>query len=265
MPIKIPNALVEAAQRREVVLFAGAGISYATLKVGGLEIRDAIGALIRIDFPSYDFTKRSVEDVCDEYAALNDRVTLAFKLAELIPQNATPLESHVAAVQMFRFIVTTNWDLLFESAARQVGTNYHVLSENADAPAFNFDQHNLLKIHGSVDKPRSLVATSDDYENYPDTHRELLDKVSALLASNTVLFAGYGLRDEHLRRLLARIRHQSGDWARSAYAIGFYDEVRTEVLLKRGIKVLEYDAAEVLPELAMRAGFRPSASAAKQP
>ncbi len=261
--IRIPNTLIDAVTRREVVLFAGAGISYSALKIGAIEIRDAIGAEIQKDYPSYDFTKRSVEDVCDEYAALNDQITLVFKLAELIPQNAAPLESHIAAVQSFRYIVTTNWDLLFEAAARQLGMRYQVLSENADAPAFSFDSHNLLKIHGSVDKPRSLVATSDDYENYPDTHDALLDRVAALLATNTVLFVGYGLHDEHLRRLLARIRSQSRQWARTAFAVGFYDEVRTLVLEKRGIKALEYDAAEFLPELAVRAGFRPVAAAAK--
>jgi len=39
--------------------------------------------------------------------------------------------------------------------------------------------------------------------------------VPAVPAGNTVLFAGYGLRDEHLRRLLEHIRRQSGAWART--------------------------------------------------
>ena len=260
--MKIPNALVDAAAKREVVLFAGAGISFQTLNVSGQTLRDAIGALIQKDYASYNYQDRTFEDVCDEYAALNDQVSLVFKLAELIPRTAPPLESHIAAVQMFKFIITTNWDLLFEAACTITGTYYQILSTNQDAPAFNFDSHNLLKIHGSVDKPLSLIATSEDYENYPDTHKDLLDKVAAALAMNTVLFVGYGLRDEHLRRLLARIRRQSGQWTRAAYAVGFYDEVRTEVLAKKGIKVLEYDAAEFLPELAVRAGFRKAAATA---
>ena len=161
---------------------------------------------IKRDYPSYDYESRSVEDLCDEYAALNDRIALVDRLAALIPQDKTPQESHVASVKTFRFIVTTNWDLLFEAAYRKINQHYQVLSQDADAPLFSYDQHNLLKIHGSADHPVSLVATTDDYENYAETHARLLDKVAELLQNNTVLFVGYGLRDEHVRHLLSRIR-----------------------------------------------------------
>jgi hypothetical protein len=71
--------------------------------------------------------------------------------------------------------------------------------------------------------------------------------------NNTVLFVGYGLRDEHVRRLLARIRRERGDWARKAYAVGYYDQVRTRTLLKKNIEVLPYDAEVFLPALVERA------------
>jgi hypothetical protein len=258
MSIRIPNALVNAVKQRQAVVFAGAGISIKSLGVTTIKIRDAVGREIQKDYPNYDFQSRSVEDVCDEYIALNDRITLVNLLAALIPQNAIPLQSHVAAVKAFRFIVTTNWDLLFEAAYRRIGQGYQVLAGEEDAPNFNYDQHNLLKIHGSADRPLTLIATSEDYENYPDTHRQLLDRVADLLWNNTVLFVGYGLRDEHVRRLLARIRRQRGEWARRAYAVmgkSFDDEVRTRLLDKRNIEVLPYDAEDFLPELAVRAGI----------
>jgi hypothetical protein len=253
--MRIPAGLVDAVRQRQAVLFAGAGISYPVLKMSGSTIRDQIGVLIQQDYPTYDYGSRTLEDVCDEYATLNDRIALVNRLADLFPKNAPPLPSHVAAVKAFRFIVTTNWDLLFEAAYRQISQGYQVLVRDEDAPNFNYDQHNLLKIHGSADMPLTLIATSDDYECYPDTHQRLLDRVGQLLNSHTVLFAGYGLRDEHVRRLLARVRGQHGSWARRAYAIGFYDEVRTRVLDRRNIEVLPYSAEDVLPEIAHRAGI----------
>jgi hypothetical protein len=48
-------------------------------------------------------------------------------VASFIPQNVQPWRSHLAAVSAFRFIITTNWDLLFEAAYRQIGQRYHVL------------------------------------------------------------------------------------------------------------------------------------------
>jgi SIR2-like domain len=177
-------------------------------------IRDQIGIQIKRDYPTYDYESRSLEDVCDEYAALNDRMQLVDRLAALIPQDREPQESHIAAVKTFRFIVTTNWDLLFESAYRKIAQHYQVLSHESDAAMFNYDQHNLLKIHGSADRPATLVATTDDYENYSETHARLLDRVTELLNNNTVLFVGYGLRDEHIRHLLSRVRRNRQQWTK---------------------------------------------------
>lgn len=247
--MNIPSGLSDAVKNRQAVLVAGAGISYNAIKVGGVELRNWVGAEIAKDHPAYDFAGRSLEDVCDEYEVLHDRPTLVDLVASLIPQNVEPLRSHVAAVSSFRFIVTTNWDLLFEAAYRKIGQRYHILMEEADAPMFNYDQHNLLKIHGSIDRPRSLVCTTDDYERYPDTHGQLLNRVGELVYNNTVLFVGHGLRDEHLRRLLSQIRRQRGDLQRRNFAVGFYDEVRRKLLADRKIDVLEADAEDFLPEL----------------
>ena len=120
---------------------------------------------------------------------------------------------------------------------------------------FNYDQHNLLKIHGSADHPISLVATTDDYENYAETHARLLDKVAELLQNNTVLFVGYGLRDEHVRHLLSRIRRQRQQWTRKAFAVGFYDEVRMTLLASWQIEAINADADEFLTALADQAGI----------
>ena len=122
--MRIPNQLLEAVRDRRAVLFAGAGISVKALGLLARDIRNAIGEVIRQDFPGYDYSLRSVEDVCDEYVALNDKISLVNKLAELFPPQAAPLPSHVTAVELFRFICTTNWDTLFEAAYRQVGQGF---------------------------------------------------------------------------------------------------------------------------------------------
>jgi hypothetical protein len=238
MPIQIPYGLVQAVKQRQAVLFAGAGMSYPALGILGSHIRNEIGNDIKQNYPDYDPSERSFEDVCDEYVALNDKKSLVNRLAGLINQNAIPTDNHVAAVKAFRFIVTTNWDLLFEAAYRQIGQGYQVLASDADAPNFNYDQHNLLKIHGSADRPLTLISTSEDYESYPDTHAQLLGRLADLLYNNTILFVGYAVRDEHVRRLLTHIRNQQGTWAHRAYAVGYFDVVRMKLLDKRNIQTI---------------------------
>lgn len=252
--MRIPNLLVDAVRNRQAVLFAGAGISLTSLGWAAGRLRDLLGEKIRADYADYDYGVRSLEDVSDEYATLNDRISLVNTLAQMFPANAPPSVAHLMAVRCFRFIVTTNWDTLFESAYRSVNQGYQFLASNEDAPNFNYDQHNLIKLHGSADRPLTIVATTEAYENYPDTHADLINRVSELLHNNTVLFVGYGLRDEHVRRLLARIRRQRGEWARRAYAVGFFDQVRTKVLDKRNIQVIEAKADDFLPALGQAAG-----------
>lgn len=253
--IPIPATLVDAVAQRRAVLFAGAGISVGAILASAGDLREALARDIQRDFPGYDPSWRRFEDVADEYAAINDRATLVNRIAELIPQDVAPLESHLVAVKPFRFIVTTNWDLLFERAYEQVGQGKQVLSSEDDAPNFSFDQHNLLKLHGTVDRPLTIVATTDDYESYPDTHPDLLDRVGELLWNNTVLFVGHSLRDEHVRRLLSHIRRRRGEWARKAYAVGYFDDVRARLLATRKIEAINASAEEFMPELIRRAGI----------
>src|SRR5258708_5895913 len=103
--MRIPQSLVDAVKQRQAVLFAGSGISIQSHQVTASGLRDALGIEIQKDYPTYDFAARSLEDVCDEYAVLNDRLNLVNRLASEIPKNAMPLASHVAAVKAFRFIV----------------------------------------------------------------------------------------------------------------------------------------------------------------
>jgi len=255
--IQIPYPLLKETSQRQVVLFAGAGISMPALKVSANTIRDALGAEIWKAYPDYNIASRSVEDVCDEYAVLFGKMSLVAELANLIPQNIAPLPSHQAAARTFRFIVTTNWDTLFEKAIDQISQAKNVLSSEQHAMAINMDQHNLLKIHGSVDQPTTLIATTEDYERYPLTHKALLKCWADLLWNNTVLFVGYSFRDEHVRHILARIREERGEFQRRAYAVmgpSFADTVRTKLLDRRGIEVLPYAAEDFLPELAQQAG-----------
>jgi NAD-dependent SIR2 family protein deacetylase len=207
---RIPAALRAAVRQRQAVLFAGAGISAGVLGLAGGSIRDAVANRIREDFKEYDLKPRRLEDVCDEYQAISDRNSLVSFLAAHVPINRPPSEGHVAAVNLFPCIITTNWDLLFEEAYRKLRKEYRLLVEDRDAPNFSYEHANLLKIHGSVDRPRSLICTTEDYETYPETHPQLLDKVASLLTENTILFVGYGLGDEHVRALLSRIRRTRG-------------------------------------------------------
>src|SRR5262245_47039421 len=91
MSVRIPPQLLQAVQDRRAVIFAGAGISREALgNVGGASVAKALIDEIQAQSPHYDGTGRNFEEICDEYAALNDKITLVNKLADLIPHSASP-------------------------------------------------------------------------------------------------------------------------------------------------------------------------------
>lgn len=247
--VRVPSAIVQAVSEKRAILFAGAGISAKWIDVSTGTLKEELAAEIRLDYKGYDIRERSFEVVADEYASLFGLEQLTTKLADLIPQDREPSPEHIAAARMFGTIITTNWDVLFETAYRYIGRSPRTLASNEDAADFHRDRATVIKIHGTADRPSTLVATEQQYERYHLTHERMLQRVVELMRDNIVVFVGYGLRDEHVRRLIASIRDEQGSRAKPAWAIGFYDKVRTEVLRRRGIDVIKCNAEQFLTEL----------------
>ncbi|MCY2953485.1 MAG: SIR2 family protein, partial [Planctomycetota bacterium] len=248
----IPPHLVNAVKEQRVILFAGAGISIEALGVTTLSVRQGLVQDIKKQHSSYNDSQRSFEEVADEWACLHDLLTLQNKLAALIPQDRPPSLSHVAAVKLFPKIVTTNWDLLFEEAYRGTEPPWQKLVADTDADNLNAGSRALLKIHGCASQPASLIATSKQFETYHLTHPRLLKCVGQLLEGYPTLFVGYGLGDEHIRRVVSTAAHLRGDRAYRLYVVGFFDDVRANLLRKRQFEVIQADASSFLPRLAAR-------------
>ena len=101
---------------------------------------------------------------------------------------------------------TTNYDDLFERAAKAVGRNLAVLP--GDRPA-DYDGW-LLKMHGTVADPASIVLTRGDYLEYLERRAALAGVVEAMLLTRHMLFVGFSLRDENFQRIVHQVRNAVG-------------------------------------------------------
>lgn len=103
------------------------------------------------------------------------------------------LQHALLAALPFRGAITTNYDELFEQAVRCAGGDIAVLPTQIGTVRDAW----LLKMHGSVDRPRSIVLTRADYVRFSKEQAASEGLLQGLLLTQHVLFVGFGMRDEN--------------------------------------------------------------------
>src|SRR5579859_5061732 len=74
-----------------------------------------------------------------------------------------PLPAHIEMVKLpLSAIITTNWDVLIETALRDEKINFHAIVEDTDIPIFRPGSIPFVKFHGSIDRPDTIIATFND-------------------------------------------------------------------------------------------------------
>lgn len=101
-------------------------------------------------------------------------------------------------------VVTTNYDELFELAARvDTGRGARdVLLPGRRARGSRW----FLKMHGCVTEPASIVLTRTDYLRYAEERGALMGIVQALLMTRHMLFVGFSLDDPNFHRIADAVR-----------------------------------------------------------
>lgn len=97
--------------------------------------------------------------------------------------------------------ITLNYDCLFEQASKDIGDTRTVIPDSR----IN-GEHWLLKLHGSVQDPASIVLTREDYLGFNASRDALSAVVKATLITHHLLFVGFGLRDDHFHEIIHDVR-----------------------------------------------------------
>ena len=250
---EIPLALLNDIKRGDCIVVAGAGLSAEVDMPLASELMKLLGSDIKKNVSEYDYEFESFPNVARAYEIVFDRVHLCQKVAELLQsreKQASISKVHQILIKNFKTIVTTNLDNLFEKAADQLGVPYFVIRRDKDIAFLTQEKNTIIKIHGSISEPDTLVITTSDYDNYDITHPGIIDFLTSLFSRKTFLFIGYSLRDEHFRRILSTVNHYLGGFSRKAYAVDPYvDKIKEMDLADRGIIVIRSEAKVFLEAL----------------
>ena len=200
--IDFPRPILNALRDDKLVVFAGAGVSMGdpanlpSFRGLSIAIAHGTGQTLQDQEPEDQFLGRLEH---------NDTQVHERASEELSRRNPLPTELHRDLLRLYTTrgsprIVTTNFDLLFETAAKGV---FKLETEIFKAPALPLGREceGIVHVHGTLDRPDGMILTDKDFGRAYLTERWALRFLVELFQSFTVLFVGFSHSDTIMRYL----------------------------------------------------------------
>ncbi len=156
-------------------------------------------------------------------------------------RDALPGAMHEAFCQIpFDSVVTTNVEQLLESAYRsRHGDVLAIIEEQQLRLANPYEAPTLLKLHGDVHHPGSLVLTERDYDEFSLRRPMFVTWLANQLISKTGVLIGYSLDDADFRQIIAMVRSRLGEASPDLYVIEVgADPAKIDRYRRRGVRVV---------------------------
>lgn len=242
------NELCQLIRQEKVLLWVGSGFSsYAGYPTG----TELISIILSQISESSDKVSNSesilLKDVADFFVESNGRNDLNSLLIKEFgkPPSRCDLHESLALINRIKYIVTTNYDVLFE---KSYGDKLVVVSRDKDLPdsGKNPDKTILLKIHGDISRPDSIVITSEDYKKF-QSDTIVWSEIRSLLSKYVVVFIGYSLNDPNVKTMLNDIDTRLQEKRHPFFFISNrIDESRQLDLATHDLHFIEMDAVDAI-------------------
>lgn len=245
--------LFQYIREEKVTIWAGAGFSkYAGYPLAG-ELRDKIFAKLDPAEQSLVDNRSPLDVLTEEFVRIKhgDKTMLYEILVESFCKAPSSTEQHdlLAGIPHIKDIITTNYDPLFETA---YAGRSSVIIRDQDVPDFSSSHINIIKIHGDLKYPKTVVVTKGDYAKFYN-----LDKGSPLwsliikkISTDVLLFVGYGYEDPNIWAICDHVASYLESGRKDAYLIApGLPPHKIEFLRQKGITYLDSTVEVFLREL----------------
>ncbi|NPD65523.1 DUF4062 domain-containing protein [Lichenicola cladoniae] len=224
------------------VLFAGAGLSLSAGYPSANALAGVVGQALGLD--SDQTSRHSLAQLFEVAETTLGRARSLSIVGELLnpPLPVEPTLAHVAAVQRFPIILTTNYDRLFEHACEMLAIPYAVRTPGDYVKGDAKPAVTIFKIDGSMDRPTTLVLSTADAD------RARMDRlfwvaVEDVLKTSRPIVIGHSMRDANSLSLMnGRNRKIKG-----IYVAPTIDPIDGRLLLERlNLEGVECSASDYL-------------------
>lgn len=227
----MPEPVLNACISGDLVVFAGSGISTEAPWIVQFPFYMQILAEMATEFdepPSFPTLMSDYEEA-NGRGALLARIKKHLDYVRSFPSldsAAGEFHAELASLYTITDIFTTNWDDYFE---RRCGAQPYITE--ADWAFWKSHERKVFKLHGSITSPGSVVATEADYKRcYRNLNQGLIGaQLKTLLATKTVVFIGYSLRDSDFVSVYRLLKRRMGDLMPRSYFVSPVDGELSEV------------------------------------
>jgi len=273
--IDIRNAL--SRSETSVMVFLGAGLSFGAARQRGRYDLDKWGySYDDFPFPSWDGLIRRMlehlkalpefsgrEEELDEFFDQQDALDCAelfrhsvgkanftqFLRKQFTTANPELTPSHEAlAVLPVAELFTTNYDELIELAFKGRDLTVSIKPDQFIARLPNKPKHHLIKLHGSISQPDTIVLTRSQYADSRRTRVEMFDHLRGRLRETPFIFVGYSLTDPNFTVIHDEARLAMGPNMPPSYLVqGRGNRVRESYLRSLDVNVISLGTWNLLP------------------
>jgi hypothetical protein len=167
-----------------------------------------------------------------------------------------PTPSHTALVELsLPLLFTTNYDQLIEAAYLRTGQPIRVSIDEAQFRARRAASRppHLVKLHGSIDQPESIVLTRSDYARARIDRQEMLGSLRTEMAESAFLFVGFSLTDPNFNAIHDDLRQVYGMNLPASYTVqGRRNTIKERYLRSLDVNTVWLDGWNDLPGLLLR-------------
>lgn len=198
------------AARGRLVPFMGSGISVSAGAPTWRDLIERLAASAGLSDDTAQALAGPAHDVLDQAAYLRrafagrgrdgDRA-FAEAVIEAVDMPRYGLAPALLASLTAEQAITLNYDRLFECAAEDAGLPRRVIPGEVSE-----HERWLLKLHGTVTDPASIVLTRADYLGFDADKGALSSLVKATLVTRRLLFVGFGMSDGHFHEIVHDVR-----------------------------------------------------------
>jgi len=213
---EIPEPLIEAVRRREVILFAGGGISQ---NLGLPDFRTLIQYLAeQLGMSSDGLSLNDYPVIAEAYVQSSGKLGALRSWMDTTWHPSTTEVAHSDVHNLivdldFSTIYTTNYDRWLEKAYEARAKSYRKITNVGDLTHPLDGATEVIKFHGDFEDDASLVLTEANYFRRMSFETPLDIRLRADSLARPLLFVGYSMHDMNTRYLLFRLQElwQSSD------------------------------------------------------